>query len=191
MKTKLFVDFDGVIVNAIKAYCETYNHYYKDIPGFRPADHELVDNWNLSEQCPLAQNNVENIFGDSYFFEVVEFMDYAYKSLLALSKLYDIHIVTIGNTDNLAFKNRWIESNLPFIDNVILIRNEGVKMNKSMINMEDGIFIDDVKDNLDSTNAKIKICFGEIYDWNKGWDGARYYGWGSLLNSLYILKKVQ
>lgn len=177
IKQNLFIDFDGTIVNSIKAYCDTYIHYYKNIPWYKEPFAHLVNKWDLSDQCPLAKDHVENIFGDSYFFEVLNFMPKAYEIIKILNDKYNIHIVTIGNTDNLAFKNRWIEKNLSFIKNVILIKNEGIQMNKSMINMEGGIFIDDVNTNLVSTNADMKICFGKEYEWNAQWKGLRCSDW--------------
>lgn len=97
---------------------------------------------------------------------------------------YEIYIVTIGTINNLVFKARWIERNLPFIKNLILIRNDGVQMNKSIINMQDGIFIDDVETNLKSTNASVKYCFGKIYEWNKEWNGNRLLNWNEIKNTL-------
>lgn len=40
----------------------------------------------------------------------------------------------------------------------------------------DGV-IDDVSKNLKTSNATHKICFGEIYDWNRNWNGIRYSSW--------------
>lgn len=68
-----------------------------------------------------------------------------------------------------------------FIKNVIMIsgdvKTEGIKMDKSSVNMCNSIFIDDHEDNLLSSNAKTKICFGKEYDWNKNWTGERCLNW--------------
>ena len=48
---------------------------------------------------------------------------------------------------------------------------------KSHIDMSDGIFIDDSVNNLITSNAELKICFGDEYDWNKNWNGIRCANW--------------
>ena len=48
---------------------------------------------------------------------------------------------------------------------------------KSEINMTDSIFIDDSYNNLITSNATEKICFGDIYLWNRKWDGIRLANW--------------
>jgi hypothetical protein len=42
------------------------------------------------------------------------------------------------------------------------------KLDKSLVNMQNSIFIDDMPQNLESSNAKYKILFGREYEWNKG-----------------------
>jgi len=66
---------------------------------------------------------------------------------------------------------------LPFIKECIFIVNDGYRMDKSSINMQGAIFLDDTTDNLNSSNADIKICVGNKYPWNDKWDGIRCYNW--------------
>lgn len=103
-------------------------------------------------------------------------MDNAYEIVSLLQKNgYEICIVSMGTPQNLLGKNIWIKehfSNINFI---------GIDMNqykdKSHIDMSDGILIDDQKRLLDNNNAKINVCFGEEYEWNKEWNGIRCYNW--------------
>lgn len=48
---------------------------------------------------------------------------------------------------------------------------------KSHIDMQDGIFIDDSYNNLITSNAMFNICFGDKYVWNKNWKGVRCNNW--------------
>ena len=48
---------------------------------------------------------------------------------------------------------------------------------KSHVYMKDGIFLDDSAYNLITSNAKEKICFGDMYSWNENWNGLRLYNW--------------
>ena len=50
--------------------------------------------------------------------------------------------------------------------------------------MSDGIFVDDSAQNLFTSNAKVKICFGDEYEWNKNWNGIRCFNWCELYNLL-------
>ena len=45
--------------------------------------------------------------------------------------------------------------------------------------MSDGIYVDDNMKNL-NTNAIENICFGDLYEWNKCWDGKRCFNWTEL-----------
>ena len=179
MKTNLFVDMDGVILNSIEAFCETYTYMYQNEKGYIKPNPNNVNTWNFTNECTLIKNNedVEEIFSDKHFFTVVKPMTNAIESLYKLSDKYNIIICTVGILLNLGYKTKWINSNLPFIKNSILINNEGCKMDKSIINMSGGIFIDDVKSNLDSSNASYKCCFGKIYKWNENWQGNRCFTW--------------
>ena len=46
--------------------------------------------------------------------------------------------------------------------------------------------IDDEQRYLDNSNANIKICFGDEYDWNEDWKGKRCFNWTELEN--YLMK---
>ena len=55
--------------------------------------------------------------------------------------------------------------------------------------MSGAIFIDDIKENLETSNAAIKILFGDDYDWNAGWDQCRCYDWIDVLRFIISLIK--
>lgn len=177
---KLFLDFDCTIVDSIKTYCNVYNSSYKKEEGFKEADHNKVNRYDLKDQCHLVDHQ-ETIFSNEEFFKHLEFMTDAIDVLERLGTKYELIICSIGTLDNISHKAKWIKNNLPFIKNVILItgamRTSGLKMDKSSVNMKDSIFIDDHAENLLSTNAELKICFGKEYDWNKNWMGQRCFNW--------------
>lgn len=54
-----------------------------------------------------------------------------------------------------------------------MLTNGDNTMCKDVVNMEGGIFVDDVSSNLFSSNAGWKICFGKEYPWNSDWSGDR------------------
>ena len=102
-------------------------------------------------------------------------MDWAKEILDELKEIYKIIIISAGYSPNLYGKSIWIKENLPYCDFI------GVNLkqytDKSHINMQDGIFIDDSFNNLITSNAMFNICFGDEYVWNKNWKGVRCNNW--------------
>jgi len=176
MKNKIFIDFDETIVATNKAFCATYNSIFKDVEGFIHADYNQCNCWDYKDVCPLLENreDVETVFRSVEFFKTLTMIDDNMASVLQeLITQYEVIICTIGNPGNLALKSVWIQKHLPYISQVILMSNSNCIMDKSNIQMEDCIFIDDNINNLNSSNASKKICYGKEYKWNKEWDGLR------------------
>lgn len=177
IKPKLFTDFDLTITDGIKSICQTYNYFYKNVKGFKKAEWYKVEKYNMKDQCTLSPNPAK-LFGEEYFFQVLEFInDNTYDVLKELNEKYQIIICSVGTNKNISYKSMWIQSKLPFIRNSIYINNGDCKADKSIVNMQDSIFIDDCSSNLYSSNAKVKICFGEEYGWNNDWEGIRCVNW--------------
>lgn len=186
-KPVLFVDMDSTIVDTNKAFCEYYNMYYRDREGYEYADHRTCSVWNFLDTCPLAEYDVNYIFGRKVLFDLLTPYEHAYAVLERLSHNYEIIIVSIGTFLNISEKSKWIKQHLPFIkESVLLGKDSDVRMEKSTVNMQGGIFIDDVKSNLDSVNAERKILFGKIFDWNKDWKGEHYTSWIDIEDNLKI-----
>lgn len=115
-------------------------------------------------------------FEQPRFFERVEFMDNAFEVISDLLKSgYEIRIVSMGTQQNLLGKEIWIKEHIPNVDFIGININQ--HKDKSHTDMSDGILIDDEKRYLYSSNAQIKICFGDKYEWNKKWKGIRCYNW--------------
>ena len=177
---KIFIDFDCTIVDSVKTYCNVYNSFFKEHEEFEKADHSRVNRYDLMDQCHLADHQ-ETIFSHEEFFKHLEFMPHAEEVIEKLSNKHELIICSIGTLDNISLKAKWIKNNLSFIKNVILISSavttNGIKMDKSSVNMSNSIFIDDHVENLLSSNAEFKICFGKKYEWNESWTGQRCFNW--------------
>lgn len=175
---KIFLDFDNTIADSTKAVCDLYNKYYRDEKGFIPADPTKCKDWYFRDVCPLAYKRwVDNCFNTREFFELLTLIDGSWNVIKRLSKKHDIYIVSIGDFRNLAYKLMFIEGNLPFVKNVVLIKNENCNMNKEIIDMSDGILIDDNLMNLDSSNAIEKFVFGKECDYNRTNKYTRLVDW--------------
>jgi 5'(3')-deoxyribonucleotidase len=177
---KMFLDFDDTIVNSRKKYCEVYSKLYCDHEGYSPPDWRNVKHWDLSKACPLVDMD---LFSHDLFFYDLEFVDGAYEHIKALARdlRFTVIICSIGTYGNVAKKAMWIKNHLPFVNYSIFINNGHNHMDKSIIDMKGGILVDDVSSNLYSSNASVKICFGDILPWNEDWTcGKRCRTWKEL-----------
>ena len=179
-KRKFFIDMDSTITNSVKSFCTTYNKIYQYYPDFKIADPNKLKQYNLKDICPLV-NNPLDIFDHDLFFKYLEFInDNTYEVLEKLNRKYQLIIVTIGTPTNLSKKALFLKEKLPFINDYILLYNDGCKANKSIIDMENGIFIDDVSSNLFSSNAETKILYGKRFEWNMDWDKEICHNWSEI-----------
>lgn len=180
-KLHIYIDFDEVLVNSIQANLDILNKKYNT--NFKPQD---VKTWNFRDCFPqLDDDEIEEVFNNPSFFDLLEWKDGArdfldwYGDLEDLLHVNKITLVTKGNKENLSLKTDWLEEQgyhwLSYI---------GLPLNKSKssIDMGDGILIDDNQDNLNESNARIKILY-ENYpntEWNKDWLGLRVRGFKEL-----------
>lgn len=167
-KHSLFLDADDVLMNTSVRFIDKYNKDFQSNPLHRWAVAEDLWDWGYKSVCPLATPEwIDNFFSSMEDVMSINPMPYAKNAIKRLSKLYDIKVVTIGVPENIAAKTKWFSINFPTIENIIYICNKGCKMDKSVINMENGIFIDDNYENLKSSNASIKIAYGNIREYNR------------------------
>lgn len=177
---KLFIDFDDTIIETMRTYCRVYNFLYQFNKNYKFADYTKVTQWDFSDVCPLTIEDPNEIFESPLFFNTATLQPNANEILKELNKKYELYIVTIGTPRNIELKARWIGKRLPFIDNLILLYNKEIKMDKSIIDMSGGILIDDHINNLHSSNAQMKVCFngsGRELPWNKNWKGIMVNTW--------------
>lgn len=164
---KVYLDFDNTLVDSNSAMVYLLNQEfgtkkeYKDLKkyDFKDLFPELTD-----EHC-------EELFGDWRLFSLLEFFDNCFETLDYFKKRCNYSLVTYGNKYNLSAKKIWCERYLPFLKELHLLEYVPGDMNydKSMIDMSDGIFIDDHIEYLRSSNAKVKILFRNNHDgdWNE------------------------
>lgn len=164
------------MVCSIKCICDLYNEDFKYFPDFQQINWIDMKTWEFKELSLASKEYILSYFGQPRFFEKIKFMDNSFEIISDLSKSgYEICVVSMGTPQNLLGKDIWIKEHTPYISFVGI--NMSKHKDKSHIDMSDGILIDDEKRYLDSSNAQIKICFGEKYDWNKEWNGIRCYNW--------------
>ena len=189
IKTRLYLDMDNTITNSTKSFCESYNILYKYHKDFIQSNWELVNTWNMQDQCTIlkSESDVLEIFETPIFFKLLKLInDNTYEVVRELNEKYQIIIASIGTPMNLSRKALYLQETLPFIKDYALLYNNGIKMNKEIIQMNypDSIFIDDHVSNLKSSNAVNKYVFGKDYPWSQTNDYERLWNWTEIANKL-------
>ena len=190
-KAKMFIDYDGTLIDSISPFCAIYNELYMNHPDFIPADPDKVTTWNAKEQIPLCKN-INELFSHHLFFEFARPIDeWTIPTLEELSKTYELIICTIGVPENISKKAKYIAKWFPMIKESILMMQTDCKMDKRIIRMSNSayneranVFVDDVASNLESSDAQLKLCFGKTYAWNQDWKGYRVRTWKDVGNFL-------
>lgn len=183
MRKKIFVDFDSTLVNTIKRITELYNEDFAYYKNFCPVDWSEIETWDFQELKLAPKGYVDSYFCQPRFFdENLEMYDRALTALYLLNVDREIVIVSMGSYANLELKKIWCKLHLPFAKFIGCSLDDYA--DKSHIYMNGAIFIDDRADNLYTSNADLRICFGDIYEWNKDWKGIRCYNWGDVWRSI-------
>lgn len=185
-KRRLILDFDGTIVDSISAIVSVYNEDHKYYKNFSPTNPCDINTYEFKELALAIPEYIQSLWNQPRFFERLQFMDNAKGVLPILSDNYDIEIATLGFPPNLHGKKIWIKENMPYVKTMHLINMEQHK-DKSHIDMSGAIFLDDNIEILITSNADVKIVFGDIYDWNKRWAGTRFFNWYEVLAGLTIV----
>lgn len=171
---KIYLDVDGVIWHSCQAACDVINKRY----GTNIQGNEILS-WNFKEVAAnFKDEDIEYIFADYYFFKRIKWINGAFDFI---NRYKDkIIIVTKGTFQN-------IQRKIDIFDELGLnIHIYGIPLDnsKSVINMQNGLFIDDSTKNLNESNATYKIQFleykdnkNDIREWTKDWKGLRMYKW--------------
>jgi len=182
---KIFIDLDGVVINTIKTIVNLYNEDHIFFKDFVPVDWKNIKTWDFTELNLVSKEYIDKYFCTPRFFQKCELMIGAKWIIHKLAEDYSIIFCSSGRYPNLQLKRRWVRSQFSVGDFIPV--ELPTYIDKSHIDMSDSIFIDDCSSNLQTSNALVKICFGEIYDWNKDWNGIRCEDWITTYN--YITKR--
>lgn len=178
MIKKIIVDLDGVVYDTIATIVNLYNYDYAMYKNFKLILPSEVKTWDFSELSLESPNYIDKYFNTPRFFDKDNLILMSGARWI-LTKLqnedFKIIFCSSGSYPNLQLKRKWINKYFP---NAEFIPVElPTYTDKSMVPMQDSIFIDDLSANLTTSNADIKICFGKVYSWNEDWDGKRCENW--------------
>lgn len=167
-KKTLFIDLDCTFFDTIQTIKKLYDSDYKYYPNYKFIELSKVTSWDFHELNAAEKGQIDLYFNQPRFFENLELMSFADDVIDYYKVSYNIVFVSHGYEPNLKLKEENIKYNFPFAKFI------GVNLkdhkDKSCVDMsgEGNIFIDDNVNNLNTSNAPIKICYGD-YEWNKDW----------------------
>ena len=175
MIDKVIIDLDGTTWNLIKCITDLYNEDFKYYSKFKPIDWEDVKTWDFKELELASPEYVNYYFNQPRFFKKIQLMENAKAVIGWLSERFEIVFCSLCYSPNGKGKEKWIKENFPYAKFINVNMKE--YQNKNHIDMSNAIFLDDSENNLDGSNAPIKVCFGRLYPWNESWDGDRCDNW--------------
>ena len=173
MIKKLFIDLDGVVFDTIQTIVNLYNMdhlYYKDFQLVMASD---IKTWRFEELTLEPPEFIDRYFNMPRFFtelEMIRSADWIIKRLIKDG--YQIIFCSCGSYPNLALKKEWVRKHYPEAEFIPVNHNNYI--DKSHILMgQNSLFCDDVYENLITSNAEYKVCFGKEYSWNEKWKRTR------------------
>lgn len=179
---KLIIDLDGVVFNTIRTIVDLYNQDHVMYKDFQLVKEEEIKSWEFNELSLESPECIDNYFNQPRFFENLVLMKSSEWIIHKLEDDYQIIFCSAGSYPNLQLKRMWLQKNFSKAE-FIPVELPTYK-DKSGVDMRGCILVDDHIDNLRSSNADIKICFGKEYEWNKDWKGIRCRDWEEVYSFL-------
>lgn len=179
----IYIDFDDTIASSIENVVRIVNKRYNR--NVKPQD---IGMWDFSDVYPdIPLKDIVSVFGEKEFFKTLKLKNDVIPTLRRYGK-YN-HLIIVSKVDGIAIKEKydWIKEHL--IDIGIDIEFRGIPLGKSkgIIDMADGIMIDDNAQFLKETNAKYKILYkcDRAFDGTQDWDGYAVSNWKELNKLLH------
>ena len=168
-KIKLFIDADDTILESSKAFIDIVNRQDNINP---PKIYEGLRDWKYRSLFPYMTNErIIEIYDSEEFFNIVKINPDFENFYLKHENDFEWNIVTKGHKSNIEHKQKYFKKHLPKAKVVgcHFDSKEVENFDKSHIDMDYGIQIDDRTDCLMGTNANIKILFknNRNFYWNR------------------------
>lgn len=179
----IYIDFDDTITNSIQALLAISNKRYGT--NYKIED---VGDWDFKDIYPdVPLKEIVSIYDTDEFYNLLNIKLDALFVLRRFAKRNKVFIVTKVNKRSMVQKFQWIKEHIQnFGIDVELI---GIPLNKSkgIVDMSEGIMIDDNVKFLNETNAKYKVLFknNRKFDRLQEWSGMSATSWQELERILY------
>lgn len=179
---KFYIDLDCTLWDTIAAVNEMYDEDFWLYPTYEYVPDYNIRSWNFDELSLGNKEYFDRCFDSWRFFKNVKLYPYA-RTFCEMARLcgHEVVIVSIGSLANIQGKIRWLREHFANAYDDFIGIDIGKHNDKSHIDMSDGILIDDVANNLKSSNASDKICFGS-FSWGEPWGGKRCKDWREVIS---------
>lgn len=179
----IYIDFDDTIASSIDNVVRIINKRYNR--NVKPQD---IGKWDFSDVYPdIPLENIIGVFGEKEFFKTLKLKNDVIPTLRRYGK-YN-HLIIVSKVDGVAIKEKydWIKEHLMDIGIDIEFRGIPLGKSKGIIDMSDGIMIDDNAQFLKETNAKYKILYkcDRAFDDTQDWGGYTVSSWKELNKLLH------
>ena len=179
----IYIDFDDTITSSIENVVRIINKRYNR--NVKPQD---IGMWDFSDVYPdIPLENIVSVFGEKEFFKTLKLKNDVIPTLRRYGK-YN-HLIIVSKVDSIAIKKKydWIKEHLMDIGIDIEFRGIPLGKSKGIIDMSDGIMIDDNAQFLKETNAKYKILYkcDRAFDDTQDCDGYTVSNWKELNKLLH------
>ena len=149
---------------------------------------EDIGKCDFSDVYPdIPLKDIVKVFGEEEFFKTLKLKQNVLPVLRKYTKYNDVIIVSKTDMTAMQRKNEWINEHIKSFG--IPIRFVGImlKSSKGILDMSDGIMIDDNATFLNETNAKYKILYknNRKFDELQEWDGYTVSSWKELNTLLH------
>lgn len=187
---QIFIDVDGVLWNTAEAIINLFNEKYDQAVDWREATE-----WNFSPAIPTDTpvEVVDELFASDEIYDGDMTIEGATHYINKLNKEFDnVFFCTVGKNINNAQKLKMIKRLLPELKIITISFPGTVPADKTMVNMEGAIFVDDHSTNLRTSNAKYKILFEphSAMKWNENWGGRRFKSWQEIYEFVHEIKDI-
>ena len=173
---RIICDIDNTLINTIATITNLYNDDFKWYSKFQHVDWHDVKTWVFEELELASRDYINHYFNQPRFFKEAVFMDNAVEVIDRLyQRGYEIVFCSMCYSPNGRGKELFLKEYFPYAKFINVNMKE--YPDKSHLDMSDAIFLDDSGENLRTSNAAIKVCFGENLPWNENYDGDRCYSW--------------
>lgn len=155
---KVFVDFDDTLVKSRKAIVNCIN----DMFHLSRTEDDITDWGFRSLKSDLTSKDVEGLFESDAFWDSVEIYDGAVETL----QDNEVYLCTFGTTKNLQRKSQFlVEHNLPYYEAFVNSDYGKTMKDKKQFDMAGAVQIGDTWQELEHTNADVKILFKDYRDY--------------------------
>lgn len=185
---RIIIDIDNTTINTIATITKLYNEDFQWYSKFKPVNWKNVKTRDFEELELASREYINFYFNQPRFFREAILMDDVLEVIGRLyQRGYEIIFCSMCFSPNGRGKEIYLKSLFPYAKFI----NVNIKEfpDKSHIDMSGAIFVDDDGKNLETSNADIKVCFGDILPWNENYDGDRCYSWLDFETFIYDLEE--